>query len=102
MRALAFLYSEFTGGVVDDYAFSCIYRHFRARQEQHRWELDRADAAVVDANPRRELSGTGVALRNISLLSVLLCRRHSDIRNGAANESLAMSISFAQEELFKL
>ena len=27
-----FLYSEFTGGVVDDYAFSCIYRHLRCRK----------------------------------------------------------------------
>ena len=70
-----FLYSEFTGGVVDDYAFSCIYGHFRDRQGQYRWNLDRADAVVVDAKPlypfavdllhqfvehtRRELSGAG-------------------------------------------
>ena len=46
-----FLYSEFTGGVVDDYAFSCIYGHFRDRQGQHRWNLDRSDAVIVDAKP---------------------------------------------------
>ena len=44
-----FLYSEFTGGVVDDYAFSCIYGHFRDRQGQYRWDLDRSDAVIVDA-----------------------------------------------------
>ena len=46
-----FLYSEFTGGVVDDYAFSCIYGHFRDRQRQHRWNLNRSDAVIVDAKP---------------------------------------------------
>ena len=46
-----FLYSEFTGGVVDDYAFSCIYGHFRDRQGQHRWNLNRSDAVIVDAKP---------------------------------------------------
>ena len=46
-----FLYSEFTGGVVDDYAFSCIYGHFRDRQGQYRWDLDRSDAVIVDAKP---------------------------------------------------
>ena len=39
-----FLYSEFTGGVVDNYAFSCIYGHFRDRQGQYRWNLNRSDA----------------------------------------------------------
>lgn len=46
-----FLYNEFTGGVVDDYAFSCIYGHFRDRQRQHRWNLNRSDAVIVDAKP---------------------------------------------------
>ena len=46
-----FLYSEFTGGVVDDYAFSCIYGHFRDRQGQYRWNLNRSDAVIVDAKP---------------------------------------------------
>ena len=46
-----FLYSEFTGGVVDDYAFSCIYGHFRDRQGKHRWNLNRSDAVIVDAKP---------------------------------------------------
>ena len=46
-----FLYSEFAGGVVYDYAFSCIYGHFRDRQGQHRWNLDRSDAVIVDAKP---------------------------------------------------
>ena len=41
-----FLYSEFTGGVVDDYALSCIYGHFRDRQGQHRWNLNHSDAVT--------------------------------------------------------
>lgn len=50
-KNIRFLYSEFTGGVVDGYAFSCIYGHFRDRQGQHRWNLNRSDAVIVDAKP---------------------------------------------------
>ena len=35
LRTLAFLYSELTWGVVDDYAFSCIHRHLRRREWEH-------------------------------------------------------------------
>ena len=33
------------------YAFSCIYGHFRDRQGQYRWNLNRSDAVIVDAKP---------------------------------------------------
>ena len=64
-----FLYSEFTGGVVDDYAFSCIYGHFRDRQGQHRWNLDRSDAVIVDAKPLLPYTVDLLSIEHFDLLN---------------------------------
>ena len=64
-----FLYSEFTGGVVDDYAFSCIYGHFRDRQGQHRWNLDRSDAVIVDAKPLLPYAVDLLSIEHFDLLN---------------------------------
>ena len=64
-----FLYSEFTGGVVDDYAFSCIYGHFRDRQGQHRWNLDRSDAVIVDAKPLLPNAVDLLSIKHFDLLN---------------------------------
>ena len=64
-----FLYSEFTGGVVDDYAFSCIYGHFRDRQGQYRWDLDRSDAVIVDAKPLLPYAVDLLSIEHFDLLN---------------------------------
>ena len=64
-----FLYSEFTGGVVDDYAFSCIYGHFRDRQGQYRWDLDRSDAVIVDAKPLLPNAVDLLSIKHFDLLN---------------------------------
>ena len=64
-----FLYSEFTGGVVDDYAFSCIYGHFRDRQGQHRWNLNRSDAVIVDAKPLLPYAVDLLSIEHFNLLN---------------------------------
>lgn len=64
-----FLYSEFTGGVVDDYAFSCIYGHFRDRQGQYRWDLDRSDAVIVDAKPLLPNAVDLLSIKHFNLLN---------------------------------
>lgn len=45
------LNSDITGGVVHNYAFSCIHRHIRCRQRKCAWNLDGAHAVVVNAEP---------------------------------------------------
>ena len=45
------LNSDITGGVVHNYAFSCIHRHIRCRQRKCTWNLDGAHAVVVNAEP---------------------------------------------------
>ena len=64
-----FLYREFTGGVVDDYAFSCIYGHFRDRQGQHRWNLNRSDAVIVDAKPLLPYAVDLLSIEHFNLLN---------------------------------
>ena len=64
-----FLYSEFTGGVVDDYAFSCIYGHFRDRQGQHRWNLNRSDAVIVDTKPLLPYAVDLLSIEHFNLLN---------------------------------
>ena len=64
-----FLYSEFTGGVVDDYAFSCIYGHFRDRYGQHRWNLDRSDAVIVDTKPLLPYAVDLLSIEHFNLLN---------------------------------
>ena len=48
LRTLAFLYSELTWGVVDDYAFSCIYRHLGCREWEHIRDEDCPHTVVMD------------------------------------------------------
>ena len=53
-RAFVIFYllnSDITGGVVHNYAFSCIHRHIRCRQRKCAWNLDGAHAVVVNAEP---------------------------------------------------
>lgn len=64
-----FLYSEFTGGIVDDYAFSCIYGHFRDRYGQHRWNLDRSDAVIVDTKPLLPYAVDLLSIEHFNLLN---------------------------------
>ena len=45
------LNSDITGGVVHNYAFSCIHRHIGCRQRKCAWNLDGAHAVVVNAEP---------------------------------------------------
>ena len=45
------LNSDITGGVVHNYAFSCIHRHIGCRQRKCAWNLDDAHAVVVNAEP---------------------------------------------------
>lgn len=64
-----FLYSEFPGGVVVDYALSCIYGYFRDWQGQYRWNLNRSDTVY---------SGYGAAP---PYAVDLLCMEHFDFLN---------------------
>ena len=45
------LNSDITGGVVHNYAFSCIHRHIGCRQRKCAWNLNGAHAVVVNAEP---------------------------------------------------
>ena len=45
------LNSDITGGVVHNYAFSCIHRYIGCRQRKCAWNLDGAHAVVVNAEP---------------------------------------------------
>ena len=48
LRTLAFLYSELTWGVVDNYALSCIYRHLGRRKWEHIGDEDGSHTVVMD------------------------------------------------------
>ena len=48
LRTLAFLYSKLTWGVVDDYAFSCIYGHLGCREWEHIRDEDCPHTVVMD------------------------------------------------------
>ena len=48
LRTLAFLYSELTWGVVDNYAFSCIHRHLGCRKWEHIGNEDGSHTVVMD------------------------------------------------------
>ena len=43
------LNSDITGGVVHNYAFSCIHRHIRCRQRKCAWNLDAKDYGLGNA-----------------------------------------------------
>ena len=45
------LNSDITGGVVHNYAFSCIHRHIGCRQRKCAWNLNGAHAVIVNAEP---------------------------------------------------